>query len=156
MSVAKTLRDKKLPCDTLIYLVTEFTPSGWNTRNGEFAWHPTNFPDPKAMIDELHKERFRVVLHIVIEGKTLTGRVSDPCTADPLPPGRTADNKWPPDRQVSCYWPAHKPLYDLGVDGWWPDQGDGFDGPSRLNRHRSEEHTSELQSPYVISYAVFC
>src|ERR1051325_525823 len=23
-------------------------------------------------------------------------------------------------------------------------------------KHRSEEHTSELQSPYVISYAVFC
>src|ERR1051325_3404016 len=23
-------------------------------------------------------------------------------------------------------------------------------------RNRSEEHTSELQSPYVISYAVFC
>ena len=27
-------------------------------------------------------------------------------------------------------------LADLGVDGWWPDQGDGLDGPSRLNRHR--------------------
>jgi alpha-glucosidase/alpha-D-xyloside xylohydrolase len=25
---------------------------------------------------------------------------------------------------------------DDGVDGWWPDQGDGFDGPSELNRHR--------------------
>jgi len=25
---------------------------------------------------------------------------------------------------------------DMGVDGWWPDQGDGLDGPSRLNRHR--------------------
>src|ERR1051325_5713702 len=25
-----------------------------------------------------------------------------------------------------------------------------------LVRYRSEEHTSELQSPYVISYAVFC
>jgi alpha-glucosidase/alpha-D-xyloside xylohydrolase len=25
---------------------------------------------------------------------------------------------------------------DVGVDGWWPDQGDGLDGPSRLNRHR--------------------
>jgi len=25
---------------------------------------------------------------------------------------------------------------DLGVDVWWPDQGDGLDGPSRLNRHR--------------------
>src|ERR1051325_8457983 len=26
----------------------------------------------------------------------------------------------------------------------------------RRRRMRSEEHTSELQSPYVISYAVFC
>src|ERR1051325_4053544 len=26
----------------------------------------------------------------------------------------------------------------------------------RTSRPRSEEHTSELQSPYVISYAVFC
>jgi alpha-glucosidase/alpha-D-xyloside xylohydrolase len=25
---------------------------------------------------------------------------------------------------------------DLGVDGWWPDQGDGFDGPSELRRHQ--------------------
>ena len=58
----------------------------------------------------------------------------DPCTAPPLPSGRTPDNQWPPDRQVSCYWPFHKSLMDVGVDGWWPDQGDGFDGPSRLNR----------------------
>src|ERR1051325_12108485 len=28
--------------------------------------------------------------------------------------------------------------------------------PATGGDHRSEEHTSELQSPYVISYAVFC
>src|ERR1051325_1408992 len=28
--------------------------------------------------------------------------------------------------------------------------------PARFVAERSEEHTSELQSPYVISYAVFC
>ena len=54
MWVARTFREKKLPCDALIYLGTEFTPSGWNTRNGEFTWKTENFPDPKAMIDELH------------------------------------------------------------------------------------------------------
>ena len=48
MGIARTMREKKLPCDTLIYLGTEFTPSGWNTRNGEFTWHPTNFPDPRG------------------------------------------------------------------------------------------------------------
>ena len=78
----------------------------------------------------------KVVMHIVIEGRTLTGTVKDPCTAPPIPSGRTEDNRWPPERQVSCYWPIHKTLMDVGVDGWWPDQGDGYDGPSRFNRHR--------------------
>ena len=55
LGVARTFREKKLPCDSLVYLGTEFAPSGWNTRNGEFTWHPTNFPDPKAMMDALHE-----------------------------------------------------------------------------------------------------
>jgi alpha-glucosidase/alpha-D-xyloside xylohydrolase len=136
LGVARTMREKKLPCDTLIYLGTEFAPSGWNTRNGEFTWHPTNFPEPKKQLAALHDEHFKVIVHVVIEGKHLTGTVDDPCTAAPLPSGRTPDNHWPPDRQVSCYWPFHKSVMDDGVDGWWPDQGDGFDGPSELNRHR--------------------
>ena len=66
LGVARTFREKKLPCDTLIYLGTEFAPSGWNTRNGEFTWHPTNFPDPKKMLDQLHADHFRVVVHVVV------------------------------------------------------------------------------------------
>jgi alpha-glucosidase (family GH31 glycosyl hydrolase) len=136
LGVAKTFREKKLPCETLIYLGTEFAPSGWNTRNGEFTWHPTNFPDPKKILDQLHADNFKVVVHVVVEGRRFIGTVNDPCTAPPLPPGRTENNQWPPERQVSCYWPVHKAVMDVGVDGWWPDQGDGFDGPSRLRRHQ--------------------
>ena len=135
--VAKTFREKQLPCDALIYLGTEFTPSGWNTRNGEFGWKPENFPDPKKMIDELHDLHYKVVLHIVIEGRRMSGAVTEACTSDKaVPSGRTADNRWPDDRAVPCYWPYHKPLMDIGVDGWWPDQGDGLDAPSRLARIR--------------------
>ena len=82
MWVARTFREKKLPCDALIYLGTEFTPSGWNTRNGEFAWHSGNFPDPKKAIDTLHDMHYKVVLHIVIEGRLLTGTVNDPCRSN--------------------------------------------------------------------------
>jgi alpha-glucosidase (family GH31 glycosyl hydrolase) len=154
LRVARTLRDKKLPCDTLIYLGTEFTPSGWNTRNGEFTWKAENFPDPARMISELHDEHFKVVLHIVIEGKTLTGTVRDACTGDAQPSGRTTDNRWPPDRQVPCYWPHHKALMDVGVDGWWPDQGDGLDGPSRLNRHRMYWEGSQQLRPNARPFAL--
>jgi alpha-glucosidase len=154
LGVARTMREKKLPCEAVIYLGTEFTPSGWNTRNGEFTWHTTNFPDPKAMVDTLHAQHFRVIVHVVIEGRRLLGSVSDPCTAEPLPSGRTADNRWPPERQVSCYWPAHKSAMDIGVDGWWPDQGDGFDGPSRLNRHRMYWEGTQLYRPNQRPFAL--
>ena len=154
LGIPRTFREKKLPCDALIYLGTEFAPSGWNTRNGEFTWNPANFPDPKAMLDEIHSEHFRVVVHVVLEGHTLTGRVTDPCTAPPLPSGRAADNHWPPNRQVPCYWPFHKPVMETGVDGWWPDQGDGLDGPSRLNRHRMYWEGSQLYRPRERPFAL--
>ncbi len=151
---ARKFREKKLPCDAMIYLGTGFCPNGWNTDNGEFTWNNKVFPDPKAAIDGLHRENMKVVLHIVVEGHHLTGTVSDPCTAAPLPTGRTEDKKWPPDRQASCYWPAHKPLLDLGVDGWWPDQGDGLDAPSRLARNRMYFEGQQMYLPNQRVYAL--
>jgi len=151
---ARTFREKKLPCDAMIYLGTDFCPNGWNTHNGEFAWNPRAFPDPPAAIRQLQAGHFRVVLHVVLEGRRLTGAVQDPCTAAALPSGRTPDGRWPGDRQVSCYWPAHKPLFDLGVDGWWPDQGDGLDAPSRLARNRMYFEGAQLYRPNRRVYAL--
>ena len=155
LSIPKTFREKKLPCDALIYLGTEFTPSGWNTRNGEFEWKKENFPDPRRMIDEMHAQHFKVVLHIVIEGRRMSGTVSDPCTpANAVPSGRNDENRWPEDRHAACYWPYHKPLSDLGVDGWWPDQGDGLDVASRLVRHRMYWEGSQLWKPNERPFAL--
>jgi alpha-glucosidase/alpha-D-xyloside xylohydrolase len=160
MWVAKTMRGKKLPCDALIYLGTDFCPSGWNTHNGEFTWKSDVFPDPKKAIDDLHALHYKVVLHVVIEGRHLTGSVHDPCTA-PERSGRTPDatgdvtkGTWPPERSAGCYWPHHKGVFDLGIDGWWPDQGDGLDPPSRLNRIRMYWEGSQLwrsgERPYAL------
>jgi alpha-glucosidase (family GH31 glycosyl hydrolase) len=155
MWVARTFREKRLPCDALIYLGTEFTPSGWNTRNGEFTWKKENFPDPKKTIDDLHAQHFHVVLHAVIEGRRMSGTVHDACTPDKaVPSGRTPDDKWPDDRAVACYWPYHKPVYDLGIDGWWPDQGDGLDAPSRLARIRMYWEGPQLWRPNERPFAL--
>ncbi len=151
---ARKFREKKLPCDAMIYLGTDFCPNGWNTHNGEFSWNAKAFPDPAGAIRQLHEEHFKVVMHIVLEGRRLTGSVHDPCTTAPLPTGRTPDGHWPDDRQVSCYWPAHKPLFDLGIDGWWPDQGDGLDAPSRLARNRMYVDGSLMYRPNQRVYAL--
>ncbi len=154
MQEAKTFREKKLPCDVMIYLGTGFCSNGWNTDNGEFTWNARAFPDPAAALKELHSEHFKVAVHIVVEAEKLTGTVSDPCTAAPLPTGRTTDHHWPPNRQVSCYWPAHKPLIDLGVDGWWPDQGDDLDASSRLARNRMYFDGQQIDRPNKRVYAL--
>jgi alpha-glucosidase/alpha-D-xyloside xylohydrolase len=153
--VARTFREKRLPCDALIYLGTEFTPSGWNTRNGEFGWKRENFPDPKGFIESAHARHYKVVLHIVIEGQRMSGAVADPCTPDKaVPSGRTPDDQWPADRAVPCYWPYHRPLFDLGVDGWWPDQGDGLDEPSRLARIRMYWEGPQIYRPNERPFAL--
>jgi alpha-glucosidase (family GH31 glycosyl hydrolase) len=147
MQEALTFREKTLPCDTVIYLGTGFCPNGWNTNNGEFAWNQRAFPDSAKAIEQLHSEHFKVALHVVLEGEHLTGTVHDQCTSAPLPTGETAEHHWPPDRRVACYWPAHKPLSDLGIDGWWPDQGDGLDAASRLTRIRMYFEGQQIYRP---------
>src|SRR5215472_12642456 len=78
LAEAKTFREKKLPCDVLIYLGTGFCPSGWNTENGSFTFNPSVFPDPKAMLDGLHSMHFQVVPHVVIRSRSVRGKASDP------------------------------------------------------------------------------
>jgi alpha-glucosidase/alpha-D-xyloside xylohydrolase len=140
---AKTFREKKLPCDALIYLGTGFCPSGWNTQNGSFSWNKRVFPDPKQAIDELHQEHFRVVLHSVILENNLSGTVHDLCNVARFD-----------KEQVSCAWDAHRETFALGVDGWWPDEGDPLNIEARLARNRMYWEGPQLDRPNQRPYAL--
>jgi alpha-glucosidase/alpha-D-xyloside xylohydrolase len=121
---AATFREKKLPCDAMIYLGTGFCPSGWNTGHGSFEFNKNVFPDPATMIGELHREHFRVILHLTTPPEKLSGRVSDAGDA-----ARDVNN-------AAHYWATHREVFGMGVDGWWPDEGDPLDVPSRFARNR--------------------
>lgn len=140
---ARTFREKKLPCDALIYLGTGFCPSGWNTNNGEFQFNSKVFPDPRAMFEQLHQEHFKVALHVVINAKTMHGTVRDAC-----------DPKQPVEEQPSCYWAEHRDIFSMGVDGWWPDEGDPLNIPSRLTRNRMYWEGPQLDRPNERPYAL--
>lgn len=123
LGIARTFREKKLPCDTLIYLGTGFCPSGWNTGHGSFTFNEKVFPDPKALFEEFHREHFKVVLHVVPPGD-FHGTLQDT--------GPTAEQ---PGDAVR-YWKKHLPVEAAGVDGWWADEGDRLSVYNRLGRNR--------------------
>jgi alpha-glucosidase/alpha-D-xyloside xylohydrolase len=140
---AKLFREKKLPCDTMIYLGTGFCPSGWNTENGAFDWNPRVFPDPKEVLDELHKDHFRGVVHVVILSDTLRGTVHDKCELLRFD-----------ESEASCYWDAHRKDFAMGIDGWWPDEGDPLDIESRLVRNRMYWEGPQIDRPNERPYAL--
>lgn len=123
LRVAENFRQRQLPCDGLIYLGTGYCPSGWNLGHGSLEFNPKTFPDPEAIIDRLHRMNFRVILHKNNAPRTLHGSY-------PPAPGE----KRGPDH-VADYWQRHLPAFSLGVDGWWPDDGDELPVDSRLARH---------------------
>ncbi len=132
---AKTFREKKLPCDALIYLGTGFCPSGWNAGHGSFAFNEKVFPDPAAMLHEFHDMHFNVVLHVVNPPENLHGKADDTGSAAAVP-GDAAN-----------YWQQHVPFVNLGVDGWWPDEGDVLPVASRLVRNRMYWEGGRMTAP---------
>jgi hypothetical protein len=121
---AREFRRRQLPCDAFIYLGTGFTTGGWNTGHGKFRFNESIFPDPEAMIGELHDTDLRVALHVVDPPLHLSGTVDDTG-----PAAKREDN-------AAHYWNAHRPVARMGVDGWWPDVGDKLDPAARLARIR--------------------
>ena len=127
IAVVDSFRKKQLPLDAVIYLGTGFVKSGWNKGHNIMEFNPSVFDiSPKDFIDQVHQRHTRVVLHIV--PPTIGGRLqlhgSIPASADEVEDSTS----------ISAYWRKHLPVFDLGVDGWWPDEGDAYSIKSRFLR----------------------
>lgn len=141
LRIARTMREKKLPCDVLIYLGTGWCPSGWNEWHGSFDFNKKVFPDWEKDIRALQAMDYKVSLHVVGQPTRLYGTVSDPVLpADDL-------------NQVAQYWKLHQPIGKI-IDAWWPDVGENMDDAARIARIRMYWEGSQLDHPNVRPYAL--
>ncbi|MBC8096721.1 MAG: hypothetical protein H7Y43_13005, partial [Akkermansiaceae bacterium] len=125
VSVADTFRATHLPCDALIYLGTGFCPTGWNQGHDSLEFNSKLFTrEPSAVIGDLHARHFKVVLHVV-PPMDRARATFPPFPGEAVDPG-----------QIAKYWDRHRTAFAAGADGWWPDDGDWFNVPQRLARHR--------------------
>ncbi len=129
-AIVDTFRMKKIPIDAVIYLGTGFTPRGWNKMQPSFEFNPEVFKrDPKKVLDNFHANKVKVVLHMV------------PWDRDELPtlygtiPARKTEQTQSLSH-IANYWKQHEPLVKMGVDAFWPDEGDWFNLHERIKRHQ--------------------
>ena len=97
------------------------------------------------MIAQFHEDHFKVVLHSVIMTDELHGTVHDGVTCS------ESSSKSP---DAKCNWNAHREDFTMGVDGWWPDEGDPLDIPSRLVRNRMYWEGPQIDRPNERPYAL--
>src|SRR5579872_1681827 len=137
-----TIREKRLPCDGLIFLSTYGQALGWNRGVGHLECEPRVLPDPATMFAELQAQHFHAVTHeypVLHPDSPLyaeaceRGYVLDAGYARVVSAGRPTDNYRDGQRYLdfsrpevqAWWWQQHRPLVKLGVDGWWLDGGEG-------------------------------
>src|SRR5262249_30486966 len=161
LNVAQTFREKKLPCDALIYLGTGYCTNGWNVVNGTIDFNTNAFAHPAEDIKALQAEHFKVILHVNqaprnLFGTTLTPpkertdvkHLASPSDADltsrgvyltqdqrrqlGAPGSKPGPEDFNSPLHIRNYWEWHRPVFALGIDGWWPDDGDELPIEARL------------------------
>ncbi|HEV8586453.1 MAG TPA: TIM-barrel domain-containing protein, partial [Methylomirabilota bacterium] len=135
----RMIRDKRIPCDALIFLSSYGEAMGWNRGVGHLEFQPTLWPKPDALLEEMRGRHFEVITHeypVLHEASPLfaeaeargyllatgyeraTGGVANYRQGQ-----RHLDFSNPAVR--AWWWAAHAELVRLGVGGWWLDGGEG-------------------------------
>ncbi len=144
-----TFREKRLPCDAIIFLSTYPPARGWNRAVGHLEFEPDLFADPKATLADFDARNFRVVSH---EYPVLHDE--SPLHAEAVAMGALLDHAYPQtgpgteavpayregqrfidfsqEKVRRWWWDCHRDLAALGIAGWWLDGGEGPPASTRL------------------------
>ncbi len=98
-------------------------------------------PDPAGVIQQIHEQHMKVILHIVPPGD-FHGEAGDTGAAAKTP------------GDAVSYWAKHTALLKVGVDGWWPDEGDRLNVYARLQRNEMYFEGSRRDEPIKRPFAL--
>jgi alpha-D-xyloside xylohydrolase len=124
LAIAKRYRTEHIPLDNIVQ-----DWFWWNTM-GEPVWNK-NYPDPKAMVDELHQENVHLMVSVwpffrpgspVYDDMAKKGFFIDQTKVTGFhPAGMALYDAFSADAR-KYYWKLmDTPLFKIGVDAWWLD-----------------------------------
>ncbi len=142
LRLPRSLRDRGIPCDALIFLSTYGDAMGWNRGVGHLGFQPDLIPRPAELLAELRKQGFQVITHeypvlhaespLFAQAKE-RGFLLDEGYENLTPASRPSTNFQEGQRYIDFsnpsarewWWDQHRRLADFGVGAWWLDGGEG-------------------------------
>ena len=148
LAVAKGYRERRLPADMIVI------DSLYSTKWGQMDMDPGEWPDPVAMNRQLHEMGFQTMISVwprfspgsryydLLLRKGWFEHLADGTPTNGLPYDRVGSDIDTTNPEASrWYWDMIRDhLVSKGFDAFWADE-------TEPDLPRSEEHTSELQSP---------
>jgi alpha-D-xyloside xylohydrolase len=124
LSIAQKYRDLKIPVDNIVQ------DWFWWTSTGEFKWN-AKYPDPQAMLHQLHRENFHLMVSIwpffypgtaTYEDMDKRGFFIEKAPSVSFhPKGMALYDAFNPAAR-DYYWKlVNDSLFKIGVDAWWMD-----------------------------------
>src|SRR5262249_2663005 len=151
----RTIRDKRIPCDALIYLSSYGEAKGWNRGVGHLEWEPALWPKPDELLSEVRAQHFEFITHEYpvlhaqsplfpeAEARGYLLATGYERGAGGVANYREGQRHLDFSNPAACawWWAAHRELMRLGAGGWWLDGGGGppaaaeLAGGGRTPRH---------------------
>jgi alpha-D-xyloside xylohydrolase len=124
LDVVREYRNRRIPLDGIV-LDWKSWPNGGGW--GQKSFDPLRFPDPRAMIAELHEMGAHLMVSV---WPVMTGGCPDQVQLlerNLMLGNQSTYNAFLPDARA-CYWQqAHDGLFRHGLDAWWCDCTEPFE-----------------------------
>ncbi|AMR26778.1 hypothetical protein A0257_06410 [Hymenobacter psoromatis] len=162
LAVARRMRRADFPLDALVLDLYWF---GGTTRQGDFQWDKTNFPDPAGMMRELKTQGVNTIL--ISEPYVMRTSLNDSLVRTQGLVGTTAGGRpftvgsfWAGPASIldvfkpqtrTWLWAQYRRLHEQGAAGWWSDLGEPENHP--LAMHHALGLTPQVHNAYGITWA---
>jgi len=117
LGVARQFRERNLPADVIVQDWQYWGKNGWNS----MMFDLDNYPDPRAMVDSLHRMDFRLMLSVwsKIDKQSEVGRWMD--SQGYYIPGTDWIDFFRPEAAAAYWKQFSERLVPIGIDAWWQD-----------------------------------
>jgi alpha-D-xyloside xylohydrolase len=117
LGVGEEFRKRKLPVDALVQDWQYWGKYGWNA----MKFDESNYPDPKAMMDEFHAMDEHVPISVWSRFGEDTDIYKRMSAKSLLVPGTPWMDFFNPEGQTAFWSEINNGLFKYGLDGWWMD-----------------------------------